>query len=57
LRRPCAVLPAVGGAALFRVLSAREAGRVRIMAPGGASTARFDPMSKVDVFTPPRRCR
>lgn len=35
----------------------REAGRMRIMAPGGAATAWFDPMSKVHVFTPPRRCR
>jgi hypothetical protein len=33
-----------------------ERGRARIMAPGGASTAWFDPMSKVHVFTPPRRC-
>jgi hypothetical protein len=35
----------------------REAGRTRIMSPGGAATAWFDPMSKVHVFTPPRRCR
>jgi hypothetical protein len=35
----------------------REAGRKRIMSPGGAATAWFDPMSKVHVFTPPRRCR
>ena len=34
----------------------REAGRTRIMAPGGAATAWFDPMSKVHVFTP-GRCR
>jgi N-acetylneuraminic acid mutarotase len=34
----------------------RERGSTRIMAPGGASTAWFDPMSKVHVFTPPRRC-
>jgi hypothetical protein len=34
----------------------RENGRTRIMAPGGASTAWFDPISKVHVFTPPRRC-
>ena len=34
----------------------RERGATRIMAPGGASTAWFDPMSKVHVFTPPERC-
>ena len=34
----------------------RESGRTRIMAPGGASTAWFDPISKVHVFTPPQRC-
>lgn len=34
----------------------RESGRTRIMAPGGAATAWFDPISKVHVFTPPRRC-
>jgi hypothetical protein len=34
----------------------RERGRTRIMAPGGAATAWFDPMSKVHVFTPPRGC-
>jgi hypothetical protein len=34
----------------------RERGRTRIMAPGGAATAWFDPMSKVHVFAPPRRC-
>ena len=26
---------------------------ISIMAPGGAATAWFDPMSKVHVFTPP----
>ncbi len=30
-----------------------EEGVTKIMAPGGASTAWFDPMSKVHVFTPP----
>ncbi|HEU4383630.1 MAG TPA: hypothetical protein VFR85_09015, partial [Anaeromyxobacteraceae bacterium] len=30
-----------------------EEGVSKIMAPGGASTAWFDPMSKVHVFTPP----
>jgi hypothetical protein len=34
----------------------RERGRTRIMAPGGAATAWFDPISKVHVFTPPGRC-
>jgi hypothetical protein len=34
----------------------RENGRTRIMAPGGAATAWFDPMSKVHRFTPPREC-
>jgi hypothetical protein len=30
-----------------------EEGVQKIMAPGGAATAWFDPMSKVHVFTPP----
>ena len=34
----------------------REDGVARIMAPGGAPTAWFDPSSKVHVFTPPARC-
>jgi hypothetical protein len=33
-----------------------ENGTRKIMAPGGAATAWFDPMSKVHVFTPPARC-
>lgn len=33
-----------------------ENGVTRIMAPGGAGTAWFDPMSRVHVFTPPPRC-
>jgi hypothetical protein len=33
-----------------------ENGVTKIMAPGGAATAWFDPMSKVHVFTPPARC-
>lgn len=35
----------------------QEEGSTRIMAPGGASTAWFDPVSKVHVFEPPRSCR
>ena len=35
----------------------REDGATKIMAPGGASTAWFDPVSKVHVFDPPRSCR
>ena len=34
----------------------REDGTARIMAPGGAPTAWFDPTSKVHVFTPPQTC-
>ena len=35
-----------------------EGSSTKIMAPGGAPTAWFDPTSKVHVFTPPRRgCR
>lgn len=34
----------------------QEDGTAKIMAPGGAPTAWFDPTSKVHVFTPPRRC-
>lgn len=30
----------------------REEGRLKLLAPGGAATAWFDPMSKVHVFTP-----
>ncbi len=30
-----------------------ENGVPKILAPGGAATAWFDPMSKVHVFTPP----
>ena len=30
----------------------REQGRPKLLAPGGAATAWFDPMSKVHVFTP-----
>jgi hypothetical protein len=33
-----------------------ENGTRKIMAPGGAATAWFDPMSKVHVFTAPARC-
>jgi hypothetical protein len=33
-----------------------ENGARKIMAPGGAATAWFDPMSKVHVFTAPARC-
>jgi hypothetical protein len=33
-----------------------EDGLTRIMAPGGAATAWFDPMSRVHVFIPPDRC-
>lgn len=33
-----------------------EGGVTKIMAPGGAATAWFDPMSRVHVFTPPNRC-
>ncbi len=33
-----------------------ENGVTKIMAPGGASTAWFDPMSRVHVFTPPPSC-
>ena len=33
-----------------------EDGVTKIMAPGGAATAWFDPMSKVHVFTPPASC-
>jgi hypothetical protein len=35
----------------------RENGVNKIMAPGGAATAWFDPTSKVHIFTPPPRCR
>lgn len=34
-----------------------ENGVRKIMAPGGAATAWFDPMSKVHIFIPPARCR
>jgi hypothetical protein len=34
-----------------------EQGQRKIMAPGGASTAWFDPMSRVHVFVPPADCR
>jgi hypothetical protein len=33
-----------------------EKGATKIMAPGGAATAWFDPMSKVHVFDPPAGC-
>ncbi len=35
----------------------RESGTTKIMAPGGAATAWFDPMSKVHVFDPPVGCK
>jgi hypothetical protein len=34
----------------------RENGTMKIMAPGGAATAWFDPMSKVQIFLPPSHC-
>ena len=34
-----------------------ERGVTKVMAPGGAATAWFDPMSKVHVFVPPDHCR
>jgi hypothetical protein len=34
-----------------------EQGQKKIMAPGGAGTAWFDPMSRVHVFVPPADCR
>lgn len=36
-------------------LTFEENGVTKIMAPGGASTAWFAPMSRVHIFTPPRR--
>jgi hypothetical protein len=35
----------------------QENERRKIMAPGGAATAWFDPMSKVHVFVPPQNCK
>jgi hypothetical protein len=35
----------------------QEDGRRKVMAPGGAATAWFDPMSKVHVFVPPQNCK
>ena len=38
-------------------LAFEEQGQKKIMAPGGAATAWFDPMSRVHVFIPPANCQ